>query len=260
MEPVRIVLGLFSLLFIIASGCQKENDTPEKNTFPDSAKLKRVLLYSSVDSAEPIGIVEEYEYDDEDRVSKLSSPMYQDGEIVGIIKYDLYEYNAKGQLERIANYNANINSPTGFINLKNTIYTYSDDGKKAKEYIEYPQIGTYEYLLYKYSNNRLARVEKYGNSDELESYIVSEYNSTGNLIKETSFAYDNQPVSLTQHSYSNGLNVLSDIFGGKDLEVHMRELFKTYNENNNLIILESNELSLASSMMSFVLKYEYFEE
>jgi hypothetical protein len=42
--------------------------------------------------------------------------------------------------------------------------------------------------------------------------------------------------------------------------VHMREIFRTYDKNNNLIVLESNELSLFSSSMSYVLKYEYFTE
>ena len=41
---------------------------------------------------------------------------------------------------------------------------------------------------------------------------------------------------------------------------HMREIIKTYDDNNNLIILESNELYMLSSAMSCVLRYEYYEE
>jgi len=124
----------------------------------NGAKLKRILLYSSIDSKNPISIVSEYEYDEVDRISKISSPMYQDGEIVGIIKYDLYGYNSQGQLIRIENFNANGNSPTGFINLKNYIYTYSENGKKEKERIEYPQIGSSEYSLYKYDGGKILLV------------------------------------------------------------------------------------------------------
>ena len=88
--------------------------------------------------------------------------------------------------------------------------------------------------------------------------IINDYNNSGNLIKETSFGEHNQPISYTQHIYRNGLNVQSDVFAGEDMKEHVREIFRTYDNNDNLIILESNELALYSSMMSHVLKYEYF--
>ena len=138
-------------------------------------------------------------------------------------------------------------------------YTYSKDGKKEKLYIEYPQIGSFEYLLYKYSDDTLEKIEKYGNTNQLESYVVNEYDNSGNLVKETSYGKDNQQYSYTQHIYENGQNVQSDVFAGKNIE-HAREIFRTYDENNNLVILESNELLLYSSSMSYVLKYEYFKD
>ena len=259
MKTKRFLLGLFSLIFIITSSCKNENETIDSITYPKNAKLKRILGYSSVHSDKPNSIVEEYEYDEKNRVSKVSSPAYQDGKIVGIIKYDLYEYNSKEQLEKITNYNANTNSPTGFINLITSNFTYSNDGKKEKQYVAYPKIGSFEYLLYKYSNDRLVKIEKYGNTNQLESYVVNEYNNSGTLVKEISYGKDNQQYSYTQHLYENGQNVQSDVFAGKNME-HIREIFRTYDENNNLIILESNELSLVSSSMSYVLKYEYFKE
>ena len=258
MKSKNILLGLLSLILICS--CQKENDSLENNINQNGAKLKQILLYSSIDSEDPISIVAEYEYDEEDRISKVSSPMYQDGEIVGTIKYDLYEYNSQGQLIKIENFNANSNSPSGFINLKNYIYTYSDNGKREKEYIEYPQISSFEYSLYKYDKDKLTKIEKYDNSDNLESYIKNEYDNSGNIIKETSFGEYNQPFSYTQHSFENGLKVQSDVFAGEDMKEHVCEIFRIFDENNNLIIRESNELSLYSSMMSHVLKYEYFEE
>jgi hypothetical protein len=91
----------------------------------------------------------------------------------------------------------------------------------------------------------------------LESYIVNEYDDSGKIIKEISYGKDNQSYSYTLHSFSNGLDIKSDVYGGKDMQ-HMREIIKTYDLNNNLIILESNELSLTSSLMSHVLKYEYY--
>lgn len=261
MKPKQLLLTIFSAIIIIASSCQKDDDSFENGINQNGAKLKRILLYSSIDSEFPLSIVEEYEYDEENKISKVSSPMYQDGEIVGTIKYDLYEYNSQGQLIRIENYNSNSNSPTGYINLKNYTYTYSNNGKKEKEYIEYPQIGSFAYTLYKYDNGKLSRIEKYErNSDDLESYVINEYDNSGNLIKETSFSKNGNPILYKQHSYESGLNVQTDIFGGEDMKEHLSEIINTYNENNNLIIREFNQLSPFSSMLSGVYKYEYYDE
>lgn len=70
----KVIGGLFVFIFILTSGCQKENDLTFINTFQENAKLKCVLLYSSIDSDEPISTVEEYEYDEKDRISRVSSP------------------------------------------------------------------------------------------------------------------------------------------------------------------------------------------
>ena len=80
-----------------------------------------------------------------------------------------------------------------------------------------------------------------------------------NIEGGASFSSDNRQLSYVQNSYSNGLNVQSDVYAGKDME-HIREILRTYDENNNLISLESNELSMYSSLKSYVFKYEYFEE
>jgi len=261
MKPKQLMIYILSVILILTSSCQKEDDYNENNITQNGARLKRILLYSSIDSETPLSIIEEYEYDEENRVSKVSSPMYEEGEIVGMIKYDLYKYNVHGQLEKIENFNANSNSPTGFINLKKYTYTYSNNGKKEKEYIEYPQIGSSAYTLYKYDKGKLSRIEKYErNSDDLESYVINKYDNSGNLVRETSFSKDNIPSIYKQHSFENGLNVRTDIFGGEDMEEQIREIINTYDEKNNLIIKESNELSPYSSMMSHVLKYEYFED
>lgn len=254
MKPKQLILSIFSIILILNSSCQKENDFIENPIFPNSAKLKRVLLYPSIESKEAISIDKEYEYDEKGKISRINSPMYENGEITGLFSYDLYNYNSIGQLIKIENYHANTNAPTGFINLKNYIYSYLNDGK-----IEKIEVSN-EYSLYKYNKNKLSRIENFGNTDELERYTVYEYDNSGNLAKETSYRADNKPYSYTQHSYKNGLNIQSYIFGGESMELHVREIFKTYDGNNNLIIKESNELLSYSSAMSYVLRYEYFEE
>lgn len=249
---------LIGLLFVFIPGCEKDNNLSRIPNYVENAKLKRILLYASIDSEEPIAIDSEYEYDSLGRVQKVTAPMYDSGKIAGTIRYDLYEYNSKGQLARISNYNANINSPTGFINLHNRVYFYSDEGLKSKELIEYPQIGSFEYTLFTYSGDKLIKAEKY-NMDKLERYNRYEYNDVGELIKEIAYAYDNKILSVTNHFYKNGVNTLTEVYWGNQ-EIKTREIRKTYDSNGNLIIKESDELSILSSAMSHVLRYEYFND
>jgi len=244
------ILGLISLLFFLSS-CRKSDS---EDIFPSNAKLKQVLLFSTIDSKEPINIVEEYEYDDAGRISKVSSPMYDNGKIVGTIKYDLYEYNSSGQLIRINNYNANLNSSTGFINLKNTLYNYSTNGEKIKETIEYPLGGISEYSNLEYQNGLLSKIKKYSGI-KLESYTEFQYDKSDKLIKETLYSSDDQRISYTIHSYTGSQQTKSDLYTSTN--DHYRSINRTFDENNNILVLESKELSLYSSMMSFVFRYKY---
>lgn len=254
MKPKQLVILILGVFLILNSGCRKENDLIENPTYPNNAKLKRVLFYHSIESTEASSIYQEYEYDEKGRISRINYPRYQDGELAGLLSYDLYSYNTMGQLAKIENYHSNTNSSTGFINLKNYVYSYTDDGK-----IEKIEVSN-NYSLYKYENNRLTKIEEYGSSDELERYTVYDYDNSGNLIKETAYGSDSQAFSYVKHTYKNGLNIQSDIFAGEDMAIHVREILRTYDENGNLIIKESNELLLTSSAISYVERYEYFEE
>lgn len=244
-----------SLMLFVLLSCQK--DDSDINSTQANAKLKQVLLFSNIDSQDPISIVEEYEYDDHGKISKVSSPMYDNGTIVGTIKYDLYEYNSSGQLRKIINYNANLNSPTGFINLKNTSFNYSTDGKKIKETIEYPLGGIIEYSEFEYQNGLLSTIKKYS-GNHLENYTEFQYDKSHKLIRETFYASDDQCISYTIHSYTGALQTKTDIYT-YPTNAHYRSINRTFDKNNNIIILESKELSLYSSMMSHVLRYKYFK-
>ena len=251
---MKIFFCLIIISFFIIS-C--DENLSNEITPAGNAKLKRVLMYVNVDDEKPIAIVEEYEYDSLDRISRVSSPMYEDGEIVGTISYDLYKYNSDGQLIKKIHFHANINAPTGFLNLKNYNYIYGKNGKKIRENIGYPHAKSSEFFLYKYDSDRLVRIEKYNRTGELERYVLKDYDNSGKLIKESSYAKDNHSFGYNQHFYTNGLNTESKVFGAKDM-VLLREIYRTYDKNNNLIILESNEIAPFSSMMSHVLKYEYY--
>jgi antitoxin component YwqK of YwqJK toxin-antitoxin module len=158
---------------------------------------------------------------------------------------------------KISNFNANLNSPTGYINLMNYIYTYSDDGKKIKESIENMNGVISDYSVFEYDHDQLARIKKYHNN-ALETYIVDQYDRSGRLEKESLFAADGSCLNYTIHTYSGSLQVGSDVYLAKNDE-HYRSIKRTFDDNNNLITLESNELSMVSSMMSYVLGYKYFE-
>jgi hypothetical protein len=242
------------MIFVLLS-CQK--DDSDTTSTQAKAKLKQVLLFSNIDSQDPISIVEEYEYDDNGKISKVSSPMYDNGTIVGTIKYDLYEYNSAGQLMKINNYNANLNSPTGFINLKNTSYNYSKDGEKIKETIDYPLAGFSEYSGFEYKNGLLVKSIKYYRS-KLENYTEYQYDKSDKLIKETLYASDDQCISYTIHSYTGSLQTKSDLYTYPN-NTNYRSINRTFDKNNNIITLESKELSLYSSMISHVLRYKYYE-
>jgi len=252
MKTKLALFGLFSLSVLIIPSCQKDDSTPALN----NAKLKQVLLYATLDSKEPISIIEEYEYDDAGRISKVSSPMYSNGTITGTIKYDIYEYNSIGQLIKINNYNANLNSPTGYINLKNTTYEYSPDGKKIREKVEYPLGGISDYFDFEYTNGLLSKTSKY-HGNQLENYTVYEYNKFNKSIKELFYAHDGQCLTYTIHTYTGSLQTKSDFYRFSSNE-HFRSINRIFDKHNNITTLDSKELSPYSSLMSHVLRYEYF--
>lgn len=248
----KLFLGLGFIFILNLFACEKDNFAPSSG----SAAVKRILLYFSADSDSPAGIVKEFEYDENGRISRTSTPMYQDGIITGTISYDLYYYNDEGQLTKKEDFNANINSSTGFIKLVNHYYSYSSSGKLNKEILEYPMAGYSESIVYEYSNGLLHKTRYYDRKEQLETFIENKYNKYNRLIKETRFLADNKVISETIHSYKGSLLIKTDVYQG---DTHMREITRSYDSSNNLLMLESKELSMFSSAMSYILKYEYFE-
>ncbi len=250
------------LIAVFFFGCQKEEDLPVFKSPEGNLKLKRVLRYNSLNLDEPYQIAEEYEYDEKGRISMISAPYESDDSIKYKLFYNVYEYNSEGMLAKITCYNRNIYSETGYLNLRNYIYTYSAKGQIEKEYIEFPVISSFEYSLYKYNNNRLDRVEKYKtDTDELYSQVLFTYDHSGKLIKEQT-VFENNPDYLfyTNHIYSDiGLLIKSDVYAGNESDLtFLKEIIRTYDGNYNMTIMETNELSIYSSQKSFVLRYEYF--
>ena len=248
MIPKRYLFGIISLLIIIASACEKKENTPTCS-YPKNAKLKRIVNCGYIETDCPtkecddiVRIEKEYEYDSKGRLEwELFHPK---GE------YLLYKYNSKDQLAKIEYYGEykDDNLPYQIIT-----YTYSDDGKKIKENIEYVNSNN-QYKLYKYSDNRLTRIDIYEESDELNDYILDdyillEYDDSGNLVKEAVYNYDGVLRYNIQHEFENGLNVRTYENGN--------EFVKTYDENDNLVFLEEFR-GAGSSKTNAKFKYEYF--
>jgi hypothetical protein len=255
MMKIKWFFALMLLTAALLSACQKDQSGSE--AYPVNGKLKQVLLFQRIDSETPLGIVEEYEYNENGTIAKTTSPMYDNGVIVGTISYKLYEYNAFGQLARISNYNANQNSPSGFINLNNTLFTYFADGKIATKTIEDQSGAAYEFYLYEYKDDQLVKISKY-DREKLESYTVNDYDGSRRLIKETLYIADGQCISYTINTYSGRLQIRSDLYTFRTNSMY-RTINRTYDLNENLLTLESKELFAYSSMMSFVYRYKYYE-
>jgi len=242
--------------------------------YPKGSKLKHISYVESVKSKKDGIITTQYEYDEEGRISKVSQPMYEDGTsifengtIVGLYGYSDYVYNDKGLLEKIIYYHSNIYE--GFINLETSTYDYDKNGNKRKEVIIYPRAAPFrtDSTLYYYENNRLKREDKYkdgyfGNEpwrSELITYIMYEYNSHGQLVKEIFYSpKDKKPYQTVVHNYQNGVNIKTEFFNNSFQNDKMREIRRYYDKNDNLIYLESQELSMYSSTMSYITKYEYY--
>lgn len=265
MKKKSEILCSIGILVLFVFSCEKGTDFSECELLTGNAKLKRVLVYDSISSTVPSEVIEKYEYDEFGRISRFSYPMAIDTNIDNRAYYYIdYKYNSTNQLIEKVRYHANIYSPTGYMILAKYYYTYSHEGKLIKEYIEYPVISSFGYSLYYYFMDKLIIVQKYETgTDELESYTRYDYDKCGRLIKESEVHMVNTfQIFVTENKYQSGHNYRSDVYVKEDDSsyTHLREMLKTYDDDNNLIINEINELIEYSAQPSHVLKYEYYEE
>ncbi len=251
MKIVNILLFFIVLTFV---SCDNDGDVVTIPNYPPNANLKCKKLYSS-DGKTFMGISAEYEYNDKGQIAKVTAPIYDKGKSTSVGQYSLYKYNKSGELTQISDYVYN-NKSKGYINLENHYFSYFPNGMKEKEVIMHPIINSYTYMLYEYDDaGRLWKISRYDKDEKLESYSQYKYDKEGNRVKE--LVYDNQDkvFKIIKHTFSEGNNTLTEVFTDKNEK--FREIKKTYDANGNLIMEASKELSAFSSMMSFVMKYEY---
>jgi hypothetical protein len=251
-----LTLGLGSLIILTFSSCQKEKN-PFLINYHENARLKQIWLYSSIDPEYMIGLQQEYEYNENGQISKVSTPMYKDGKIAGLISYELYEYNSSWQLSEMNKFYNSSTDSSGFRNSGRYIYFYSGDGMLEKK-TEGTVVGYIrKSYLYEYQDGQLIKIKQYNHDNELEICTENQYDSVGNLVKESTYGSDGIGKTYIIHTYSENLLVKSDVFTFKG-DVHVREIKRTYDINNNLIILESTELTSFSDFMPHsVLRFVY---
>ena len=221
-------------------------------------KISQKWRASSLDSASAKWIEEEYEYDMDGKITRISRPGYDNNERIGIYNYDDYFYNDKGLLIRISNYNYNSHYEI-FEHLLNTEFEYSQDGHMVQEIFELVRVGTSELTLYYYESDTLIWKEKFDDESNLMLITTYEYDTCGRLSKESEYYSDSTLVSYKVNFYMKGHLIKTDEFGLRDMW-HIAQYLMTYNEENDLEILEIISMpEIGSNHKTFYL-YNYLEE
>lgn len=259
MIPIVTKIGFIISFLAIIFSCQKSDEINsielQRTSYSENAKIARIKSFGG----DKEYIIKEYEYDAQGRILKTSTPGYDNGEPTGkMMQYDLYKYDVNGRLERIENFNWNVNDQS-YWNLQSTIFTYNDNGEKIKETYEYPKIGKFSHKLFYYKNHRLVKMEEFDEKGQLTSYSEYEYNNEGNMIKEIKFNQDKNPYNEIRHKFVNGMNVETmrySLNNGKREEY--ARISRQFDQNKNLIIEQNKILALWSSEANYSIKYEYF--
>lgn len=244
-----LAMALFPLSFI---ACQ--SDTEPSPNYPENARLVRVLYYAGTQVQDNASI-EEYEYDGEGKLIKTSRPLFRNGEKVGIAQYAIYEYDLQNRLVKTAFFNSNINE--GFVNLKNILYTYDNQGIKEKEIIEYPRTQSKEEVIFHHDGRgRLILKENLNAAQILDSYHLFKYDAHDQLIEENIYGADDRLMRKHIHHYEHGNNTEIKVYVGDSDEL-LRKITKRFDQNRNLILLQSEELAIYSSATSYTRIFEY---
>lgn len=238
------------------SSCQSDLDPADTPTYPENARLNRILRYINPQDQQP-STTEEYEYNPEGQLVKVLHRFYENRNEKGISQYEEYVYNNQDQLSEIASYSPHQDG--GYLNLKNTRYTYNSQGLLEKETFEYPEVNIEQYNLFYYDQiERLIRKEFFNAKNQVETSQIFIYNAKGEIEEEKSYGAGQQLIRVNKNHYEKINNTQTDIFATNgNEEVQLRKIIRTFDSNHNLIAMESLELSSYSSATSFKLRFEY---
>ena len=260
--------NLFAVMMVLAltvlAGCGKnEMDNGgfdfkvhdyrmEHVLYPKDSKLARIYQVYSDDSRM---LSVEYSYDNLGRISRT------DGGSESGNDYSIYQYNTKGQLEKILSYWQYLDNPP---NVAQTVsYSYDTDGNKVKELYEWEDLNSVmqsRYMLYQYNGNRLIKSENY-EKDQLHYYIVYEYKGD-KIVKERIFAAGSNDYSIREHYYDQNLLVYSISYYKDPTSGFGSDERRYYDRNDNLIKVVGNYPGLSSwlgaTSFHVTSEYEYY--
>jgi hypothetical protein len=266
MKTRNLLFVLLSASMILFSNCQGDDDDdlvvepigerdyhPEIASYPPGALLRKVYT-TGFEQSGPEWLAHVYEYDTNDQLIKVSSPMYDEGTITRDGSYDLYEYNTAGQLIRKEYYNYNHSGE--YWNLRTTHYTYNDEGLIIKERIEYPKVNRSDYSLLHYEKQHLVKKEYFYQEALQQTTTVYEYTS-GQVSREKEYS-NGECYKYITHAYKDDLLITSATYETKSAaEGPARITRYYYDANHHLVHTTHEELSLLSSAMSYSTWYEY---
>ena len=209
--------------------------------------VKSKTYYSTFDSNQVLR-TEDFEYNNDGQLQKKN---YYGGNREMLYQYELFIYNNNKLIYKL-NYYKNINSPTGFILIDSTIYSYAGNFL-ISEINTFPYGNNFESINYEYGGRYVIKKTKYHN-DELDSYTTYHYKD-GKLYREINYYKDNSVTESLEYKYKDVL-LIEKIYYTFRNEAK-RRISYSYNRDRKLILEKVDELLIFSSSLPYVVKYEY---
>jgi len=244
---MKYLIFLFTSLLLLS--CSDEQMTNPIISPIDEATVgvKSKTFYPSLESNQIMSI-EDFEYTD----SQLQKKIYFSENRVLISHYELFSYDNNGKLLYKLNYHNNKNSPTGFILLDSTTYSYSGN-VLISEKITFPYANYYEKYNYEYDGKYIIKKTKYHN-EELESVIAYEYRD-GKLQKETLYDKTENVIYIDKYVYEE--KRLIEILRYSNNGELLTKINYNYNTEGKIILENVEVIAMYLSIHSHIIRYEY---
>jgi hypothetical protein len=240
------------LLFIslLLGSCSDERATNPSNDPLNNATagVKTKITYPTLGSDQILS-VEDFEYNSLNKLQKRNS---FGGNREILYGYDECYYDGNGLLIKKLNYCNNIHSPSGFLLLISTAYTYSNN-LLISERDTFPQASFSEEYKYEYKDG-LPLNKLFYHSDSLENKTVYAYKN-GRLQNEMVYYKGDNLVYSFDYVYQDNFLVESrECASNGDLS---KKISYSYDKSKKLITENVQVLAIASSSTSYVVRYEY---
>jgi len=244
---MKYLIFLFTSLLLLS--CSDEQMTNPIISPIDEATVgvKSKTFYPSLESNQILSI-EDFEYTD----GQLQKKVYFSENRVLISHYELFSYDNNGKLLYKLNYHNNTNSPTGFILLDSTTYSYSGN-VFISEKITFPYANYYEKYNYEYDGKYIIKKTKYHN-EELESVIAYEYRN-GKLQKETLYDKTENVIYIDKYVYEE--KRLIEILRYSNNGELLTKINYNYNTEGKIILENVEVIAMYLSIHSHIIRYEY---